>query len=163
MLYRSVWGFGSIASRSSSRSISIVSPDGIELKFVLIIAVAIDTLHFSENKFEILVWSLCSTGFEAVVYFLCLLLWDTLLLSFRLVPPAFLVLLLCPVHLSNPDLSWCFEFLVRERGSSPVMNTLRNWQWLKLQLLRRMFLAKCVHFRLDTWHLRSQPFITLDT
>ena len=76
-----------------------------------------DTLHFAASYLEILVWSLCSTPFEAVVYFLCLLLWDTLLLSFRLVSSAFLVLLLCPVHLSNPDLSWYLELLVRVRGS----------------------------------------------
>ncbi len=31
-----------------------------------------------------------------------------------------------------------------------VTNTLRNRQWLKLQLLRRMFIAKCDHCGIDT-------------
>ena len=54
-------------------------------------------------------------------------------------------------------------FLHCARGDSPVMNTLRKWQWLKLQILDRMFLAKYAHNGNTTWHLRSTPFITLDT
>ncbi len=43
------------------------------------------------------------------------------------------------------------------------MNTLRSWQWLKLQLLCQMFLAKYAHIFDSTWHLRFRLFITIIT
>lgn len=49
----------------------------------------------------------------------------------------------------------------RVRGVPSVMNTLRNRQWLKQQLPRRVVLAKYAHSGIDTRQLRSQPFITL--
>ena len=39
----------------------------------------------------------------------------------------------------------------------------KNWQWLKLQLLRRMFLAKYAHTFDNTWHLRFRLLITIIT
>ena len=44
-----------------------------------------------------------------------------------------------------------------------VTNTLRNLQWLKLKLLRRMYLAKYAHTFDNTWHLRFRLLIIIIT